>query len=105
MNTTPPSAGELDILKHICFQIEEDLQEIIPESILEGKKPAEGQEDVRGMRTYLLQLVQEASKASVKVVIIIDALNKIDSGGRAMRVSCGFVLFPPLTRPSNMCIA
>ena len=84
--TNLPSLGELDILKHICYQIEEELKEISPDYTPEGGKSAEGPEDVRGMRKFLLQLMNEASRLDIRVVIVIDALNKVDSGGRAMKV-------------------
>lgn len=76
----------MDLLKHLCYQIEEDLITLRPDYNVGEEKPKEGSEDVRGMRKFLQNLVSDASSFDIRVIIVIDALNKMDAGGRAMKV-------------------
>ncbi|XP_041473273.1 TPR repeat-containing protein DDB_G0287407-like [Lytechinus variegatus] len=82
---TSNSTRELELLKHLCYQIEEDLITLRPDYDIGDEKAKEGSEDVRGMRKLLQRLVSDASSLNIRVIIVIDALNKIDAGGRAMK--------------------
>lgn len=97
---TSNSTRELDLLRHLCYQIEDELMRARTDYDVKDQKTGEGKEDVRGIRKRLLELINDAARFDIRVVIVIDALNKIDTGGRAMKE----LYWLPKMSSSNTCL-
>ncbi|XP_071479087.1 TPR repeat-containing protein DDB_G0287407-like [Diadema antillarum] len=82
---TSNSTRELDILRHVCYQIEMALGGGSLPTSGDGETEAEKTKDERDMQKLLLKLINDVSQKGLRVVIVIDALDKVDTGGRAVK--------------------